>query len=953
MKKLIPSILIFVIFGLSIFVLAMPGDKDYSKMIRKMPTTETICKDGLCTKTIYGGEMNYHNGTNFIQVNTTLTNSSRQNYEYEMTKASYQAYFKNNLNTGEAVRFEKDGYYFIYDLSGGKIQWVEQEGDTTKTKSIGAMLSSNGMRNNNKIQYNNAFAYTNISYTLENEMLKEYFILSQLPPDSTDYFYLEYTGEIKFSSELTIFAEGENKTGKDFQTRGRIEFRDQSGKSIFHLPEPTIIGSNYTEGIGYYNIKVSETKIQFGLRVNASLLEYEKLVYPVYIDPTIQVSGAGTGILEDTFVFVYESPFTTNRSTILMKFNISSIPSDRIITDARLGMYSDDTYNIIWADTEKVNISRINNQTWVETDSPVSLWNLPTTNESQHLDKWSNGTNVSGDWDYLDVLDMIKTDYALGNSNASFRIETETGHDTPDTSWSLASTLYFGDASLTNGIGLRSKEYLVVANRPYLNITYTYLLDVAIDHPKTQSYNTNESLSLNYTIINTTVLDTCWYHILNSTGDSEVANTTIASCLNTTFNVSNSDTYTIYLYVNETGGIEDSDVITFSVSLVAPSIVLDAPSNNSYFKNGTDIYFNFTATDTDGLDTCSLWHNNTGTWHNNFTWVGPTSGVQNFTYFNITEDVKFKWNVLCNDTLNNVDWALNNLTITTDTIIPLVEITTDNDTTIEGVLVTVNYNITDTNIDTCYFTLKNSTGSLHNYAENTSMSCSANSKTISVVSYDTFTFQLWGEDKLGYLNNSEFTFTTIPTVPTNGGGGTTEVIVEVIVPDNRTFCGDGICQFDGNDLGIREDWFNCNQDCEPFDFDAFIHSFTIHCFDGDPSTTCFFSILFGTVPIGDPALEEFAVCGNQICEITESPWSCPEDCGRINIDTLVTGCFDDDEFTPCFWSTNTAYLILFSFGGLIFALSFAKIRLPGIRKKTTPYSYVRLNIKKRKKRWRR
>lgn len=49
-----------------------------------------------------------------------------------------------------------------------------------------------------------------------------------------------------------------------------------------------------------------------------------------------------------------------------------------------------------------------------------------------------------------------------------------------------------------------------------------------------------------------------------------------------------------------------------------------------------------------------------------------------------------------------------------------------------------------------------------------------------------------------------------------------------------TYCGDGICQKDGNDLGLNEGPFNCNQDCPGADFD----STTINCIDGDPNSKC-------------------------------------------------------------------------------------------------------------------
>jgi hypothetical protein len=56
----------------------------------------------------------------------------------------------------------------------------------------------------------------------------------------------------------------------------------------------------------------------------------------------------------------------------------------------------------------------------------------------------------------------------------------------------------------------------------------------------------------------------------------------------------------------------------------------------------------------------------------------------------------------------------------------------------------------------------------------------------------------------------------------------------VAVPSNSTFCGDGICQSSGNDLGLKEDYFSCSQDCPGFNVDSAI----FYCFDDNPNTVC-------------------------------------------------------------------------------------------------------------------
>ena len=462
---------------------------------------------------------------------------------------------------------------------------------------------------------------------------------------------------------------------------------------------------------------------------------------------------------------------------------------------------------------------------------------------------------------------------------------------------------------------------------------------ITIAQPQPQVYSTNESLSLNYTITDSGIgVDSCWFKVLNSTDDIQIDNLTLASCANTTFNVSREDTYSLTLYSNDTLDNLNSSNVSFSVSISAPAVVLDAPSDDAHLSSGVNVYLNYTATDSSGLDTCQLWHNNTGTWHKNYTWIGPTSGTQNYTTLNLSEITSI-WNVWCNDTADNSEWALNNFTLTVDETNPSVNITTTNDTAVTGLSITINYNISDTNINTCYFTLKTLAGVVHNYAENASLSCSS-SRSISTISHGTFVIQIWGEDKAENLGDANLTFTTRAIGPTTSGGGSTFVVSE----DKKTFCGDLICQ-EPNGYGVIEDFWNCPQDCKGFDLDALVFSFTKYCLDKDPLTICFFTqTLFSTVPgVGEESLQE------NMTFYREGQVCFGEICGRLSGKTLFTNCFKGG---PCFWQSNTAFLSLFGFGALVFGISFVKIRAPGITKKVSPYQYISIKYRKRRKKWR-
>ena len=299
--------------------------------------------------------INYNNGSGFVPIEIELLNSSYLDYEYEMVKAPYKAYFQDNLNTGKGIRFEKEGYFFTYDLSGGKMRWAADNKtgtpDEGKTKSIGSILSSPiTIEKNNQVRYNDSFLNTDIQFILGNNMLKENFILKSLPTGVGDFVYLEYFGEIQHSGNLTLFANGVDQTDKNFNTTGEVEFRDSNNKVIFNLPKPFATDSNGSRTGIKYNIKISSGKIQFHLRIPSSWLSNSSRVYPVIIDPTISLSSeassaaskngnADTNFGNDNFIAVGKSPADLGEIRSFLSFNISLIPNDAIISSSIMNLW--------------------------------------------------------------------------------------------------------------------------------------------------------------------------------------------------------------------------------------------------------------------------------------------------------------------------------------------------------------------------------------------------------------------------------------------------------------------------------------------------------------------------------------------------------------------------------------------------------------------------------------
>lgn len=300
-------------------------------------------------------------------------------------------------------------------------------------------------------------------------------------------------------------------------------------------------------------------------------------------------------------------------------------------------------------------------------------------------------------------------------------------------------------------------------------------ISLSILSPLSQVYSSNVSLSLNLSVENQTAINRCWYYILNSTNGYEISNTTLTNCQNTTFNISREGVYNMYAFINSTSGESNYDSVTFEISLSAPAIVLNYPSNDSYLNANTN-YLNFTATDSNGLSTCQLWGNWTG-WSKNYSWFSPTNNSMNWTSITINDGYYF-WNVWCNDSLGNGRFALANLTFAIDTIYP--EISIDTITTTAGSqTIQFTNNITEKNPSSCKYSVYNSSGGIDGLNSNVSFSCGA-STSATVSAYGSYTLWIYLKDKAGWENSTSLAFATSASssvVILNGGGGGAPIIV--------------------------------------------------------------------------------------------------------------------------------------------------------------------------------
>ncbi len=92
---------------------------------------------------------------------------------------------------------------------------------------------------------------------------------------------------------------------------------------------------------------------------------------------------------------------------------------------------------------------------------------------------------------------------------------------------------------------------------------------ISITHPTNNTNHSIEDVDINYTISDIN-LHSCWY-----SDDSGVTNHTITCGNNITIVDWDEGSNTVYVYVNDSAGNENSTFVNFIVDTIAPVIIID------------------------------------------------------------------------------------------------------------------------------------------------------------------------------------------------------------------------------------------------------------------------------------------------------------------------------------------------------------------------------------------
>lgn len=364
---------------------------------------------------------------------------------------------------------------------------------------------------------------------------------------------------------------------------------------------------------------------------------------------------------------------------------------------------------------------------------------------------FSNFTDSNGDIDRTQLIE-----YTLNSTNRTY----ETSHTV-----NVSLNDYVTNSTLYN---------ITIDKNIFAQYELKSILTVSLNTPENISTQTTPTSFNCSSIAGANDLVNSTLYIWNSTGSLYNQTTTNISGLSnesiTSINFTYDDTFTwnclVYNNISESKWADSN--YTVYISTLSPAINLNYPTDNSWLNNDTNIYFNFTAIDNDGLDTCELWGNFTGNWSKNYTWENPVSGVQNFTILNLTDN-SYNWNIWCNDTLGDEGFSTNNYTVNVDTVYPEISILSIT-TTKGSQTISFTNNVSDANLDSCKYSIFDSNGTIDGTNENVSFTCNSSSQA-TVTTFGTYNLTIYATDFAGNENSSTSQFTTSAATTDGGGGG--------------------------------------------------------------------------------------------------------------------------------------------------------------------------------------
>lgn len=420
---------------------------------------------------------------------------------------------------------------------------------------------------------------------------------------------------------------------------------------------------------------------------------------------------------------------------------------------------------------------------------------MPLSDEYMGAVQYSNWQNNNSGNTYINDSVNFSIDYISGAGLSWYFFS----HNQSGTMTNVSNNTINGNMKFLNytlNITLNRDNYICGqfwANNTLGDINQTNLSCFTVANsittiPVLHKPDDTESFEMDYVILNYSSSDadsdTIIYSIYNSTDNDYFS--LLYNGTDNTYNWSSLSDGTYYWKVKAGDGIinsSNSSSRSFIIATVAPAITLNYPAIDEYLTDSL-VEFNFTAADVNGVHTCKLHMNSSGTFVENQSLTSVTSGVEaNFTKLDLLEGAYF-WNVWCNDTLDNNGFSGFNRTNYVDLYYPNLTVTSPvQSTTYYTETVSLTISTADLFRDKCFYDLYYKDSGILKVSNN-DIDCSGTTTLDTPYYSGGYMLNVSVNDSAGQVNSTIINFTTIapptPVQPPSGGGSATIKNITII-----------------------------------------------------------------------------------------------------------------------------------------------------------------------------
>ncbi|MBC1306445.1 DNRLRE domain-containing protein [Listeria booriae] len=246
----------------------VPGKKAI-EIVEERTDTEMVYdnQDGTFTKQIYTEPVNVKEDGDWEPISNTMVFDGSDNIASERTEI--QPTFFAEMEQGRYSKFGDDEDQITFSLES-----AEGEQGKEAVRDVSATLTGN------EVRYKDILKSTDLRNLTFNTSVKEDIVLR------------EYTGIHSYNFNVTTALKAEKLAD------GSIVFKDGAGTVEYTLPKPVMTDSNIhpatgnateSDAVSFELKNISADIYQITLTADQSWLEDDARVYPVYIDPSVQL----------------------------------------------------------------------------------------------------------------------------------------------------------------------------------------------------------------------------------------------------------------------------------------------------------------------------------------------------------------------------------------------------------------------------------------------------------------------------------------------------------------------------------------------------------------------------------------------------------------------------------------------------------------------------------------